>query len=80
MSSRLSRSISVVVEDQVKRLLSDINWIDYRLTILGDSEEDKIEKKLLSILKMNLVKDLESLLAFKSNGYRLRERDREIAG
>ncbi|MEM1873215.1 MAG: hypothetical protein QXS85_05520 [Acidilobaceae archaeon] len=79
MGERLARSLSVVVDDQVKRILSDISWIEYRLSVLGDSEEDQIERRLLSILKNSLVKDLESLLAFRNNGYKLSRAEESIA-
>ncbi|MEM0339985.1 MAG: hypothetical protein QXN05_00965 [Acidilobaceae archaeon] len=80
MTSRLSKNVSTVVEDQVRKILSDISWIDYRLATLGNSEEDQIERKLLNILKTSLLKDLESLLAFKNNGYRVARVEEKAAG
>ncbi|MEM1904084.1 MAG: hypothetical protein QXP64_03735 [Acidilobaceae archaeon] len=80
MTSRLSKNVSTVVEDQVRKILSDISWIDYRLATLGNSEEDQIERKLLNILKTSLLKDLESLLAFKNSGYRVARVEEKAAG
>jgi len=46
-------------------LLSDLSWVEYRLALLGGSEEDEIERRLLNVLRRNIVRDLELLLSYK---------------
>jgi hypothetical protein len=50
---------------EVKKLLSDLSWVEYRLALLGGSEEDEIERRLLNVLRRNIVRDLELLLSYK---------------
>lgn len=60
------RSLDRIVDEQVKRLLADLSWVNYRLAALQNGEEDEVERRLLNIIKSNMVKDLELLMAFKA--------------
>lgn len=65
MGKSIGRSLERIVDFEVKRLLSDLSWVEYRLALLGGSEEDEIERRLLNVLRRNIVKDLELLLAYR---------------
>jgi hypothetical protein len=61
----IGRSLERIVDFEVKKLLSDLSWVEYRLALLGGSEEDEIERRLLNVLRRNIVRDLELLLSYK---------------
>jgi hypothetical protein len=65
LGKSIGRSLERIVDFEVKRLLSDLSWVEYRLALLGGSEEDEIERRLLNVLRRNIVKDLELLLAYR---------------
>ncbi|MFZ8794812.1 MAG: hypothetical protein ACO2O2_13155 [Acidilobaceae archaeon] len=65
MGKPIGRSLERIVDFEVKRLLSDLSWVEYRLALLGGSEEDEIERRLLNVLRRNIVRDLELLLSYK---------------
>ncbi len=65
LSKSIDRSLDRIFDFEVKRLLSDLSWVEYRLALLGGSEEDEVERKLLNILKKSIVKDLELLLSHR---------------
>ncbi|MFN4046158.1 MAG: hypothetical protein ACK4H7_02315 [Acidilobaceae archaeon] len=66
-SEAFEKSLDRILDFQVKRLLSDLSWVEYKLALLGGSEEDEVERKLLSILKKSIISDLELLLSYKSS-------------
>ena len=65
MGKPIGRSLERIVDFEVKKLLSDLSWVEYRLALLGGSEEDEIERRLLNVLRRNIVRDLELLLSYK---------------
>ncbi|MDM7275791.1 MAG: hypothetical protein P3X22_006740 [Thermoprotei archaeon] len=66
-SGAFEKSLDRILDFQVKRLLSDLSWVEYKLALLGGSEEDEVERRLLSILKKSIISDLELLLSYKSS-------------
>jgi hypothetical protein len=62
----IDRTLDRIVDFEIKKLLSDLSWVEYRLALLGGSEEDEIERRLLNVLKKSIVRDLELLLSHKS--------------
>ncbi len=66
-SEAFEKSLDRILDFQVKRLLSDLSWVEYKLALLGGSEEDEVERRLLSILKKSIISDLELLLSYKSS-------------
>jgi len=61
----IGKSLDRIVDFEVKKLLSDLSWVEYRLALLGGSEEDEIERRLLNVLKRSIVKDLELLISYR---------------
>lgn len=70
MARSLEKSVERIVDLEVKRLLSDLSWVEYKLALLGGSEEDEIERRLLNVLKKSILKDLELLLSYKESNTR----------
>ncbi len=66
MGKPIDRTLDRIVDFEIKKLLSDLSWVEYRLALLGGSEEDEIERRLLNVLKKSIVRDLELLLSHKS--------------
>ena len=66
MGKPIDRTLDRIVDFEIKKLLSDLSWVEYRLALLGGSEEDEIERRLLNVLKKTIVRDLELLLSHKS--------------
>jgi hypothetical protein len=62
----IDRTLDRIVDFEIKKLLSDLSWVEYRLALLGGSEEDEIERRLLNVLKKTIVRDLELLLSHRS--------------
>jgi hypothetical protein len=62
----IDRTLDRIVDFEIKKLLSDLSWVEYRLALLGGSEEDEIERRLLNVLKKSIVRDLELLLSHRS--------------
>jgi hypothetical protein len=62
----IDRALDRIVDFEIKKLLSDLSWVEYRLALLGGSEEDEIERRLLNVLKKSIVRDLELLLSHRS--------------
>jgi len=62
----IDRALNRIVDFEIKKLLSDLSWVEYRLALLGGSEEDEIERRLLNVLKKSIVRDLELLLSHRS--------------
>ncbi len=65
MGKPIGKSLDRIVDFEVKKLLSDLSWVEYRLALLGGSEEDEIERRLLNVLKRSIVKDLELLISYR---------------
>ena len=65
MGKPIDRTLDRIVDFEIKKLLSDLSWVEYRLALLGGSEEDEIERRLLNVLKKSIVRDLELLLSHK---------------
>ncbi|MFZ8795629.1 MAG: hypothetical protein ACO2O2_17350 [Acidilobaceae archaeon] len=66
MGKPIDRTLDRIVDFEIKKLLSDLSWVEYRLALLGGSEEDEIERRLLNVLKKSIVRDLELLLSHRS--------------
>ena len=66
MGKPIDRALNRIVDFEIKKLLSDLSWVEYRLALLGGSEEDEIERRLLNVLKKSIVRDLELLLSHRS--------------
>ncbi len=66
MGKPIDRALDRIVDFEIKKLLSDLSWVEYRLALLGGSEEDEIERRLLNVLKKSIVRDLELLLSHRS--------------
>lgn len=73
MGRSIEESLSRIVDFEVKKLLSDLSWVEYRLALLGGSEEDEIERRLLGVLKKSILRDLELLLSHRDNSRRARD-------
>ncbi len=65
----LSERIASVFEREIRRLVDEIASIDARLAELGDSEEDEIERTLLSALRRHLINDLRELGGFSGDPF-----------
>ncbi|MCS7106881.1 MAG: hypothetical protein NZ902_02090 [Acidilobaceae archaeon] len=63
-------SLDRIVDEQVKKLLADLNWVNYKLAMLRDGEEDEVERRLLMVIKSNMMKDLELLMSFRTESAR----------
>lgn len=59
------RSLERILDAQVKRLIDDISWVNNKIAMLGDSDEDEIERRLLSLMRSYMIKDLELLTAYR---------------
>jgi len=73
MGKSIEKSLDRIVDFEVKKLLSDLSWVEYRLAVLGGSEEDEVERRLLSVLKKSIVRDLELLLSYREDSRRSSE-------
>jgi len=73
MGKSIEKSLDRIVDFEVKKLLSDLSWVEYRLAVLGGSEEDEVERRLLSVLKKSIVRDLELLLSYREGSRRSSE-------
>jgi len=65
----LSERITSIFEREIRKLVDEIAAIDLRLSQLGDSEEDQIERTLLLALRRHLVNDLRELGGFSGDPY-----------
>ncbi|MEM0366044.1 MAG: hypothetical protein QXR02_00725 [Acidilobaceae archaeon] len=67
MGNSFSESLDRIIDGQVKKLLSDLSWVNYKLALLSNNDEDEVERKLLNVLKNSIVKDLELLISYKTS-------------
>jgi len=65
----LAEKIESIFSREIEKLVDRITWIDSRLASLGDSEEDQIERILLSALRKHLIADLRELGGFSGDPY-----------
>ena len=57
-------SLAHIINTEIEKLVNEIAWIDSRLLELGDDDESRIEKKLLTALRRHLLRDLYDLAGF----------------
>lgn len=57
-------SLSHIINAEIEKLVDEIAWIDSRLLELGDDDESRIERKLLTVLRRHLLRDLYDLAGF----------------
>jgi len=67
LGNSFSESLDRIIDGQVKKLLSDLSWVNYKLALLSNNDEDEVERKLLNVLKNSIVKDLELLISYKTS-------------
>jgi len=65
----LTEKINSIFAREIEKIVGRIQWIDMRLASLGDSEEDQVERILLSALRRHLIDDLRELGGFSGDPY-----------
>lgn len=63
--SSYHRSLERILDVQVKRLIDEISWVNNKIAMLSDSDEDEVERRLLSVMRSYMIKDLELLTSYK---------------
>ena len=63
-SLEFESGVNSIIASEINKLVDEIAWIDSRLASLDNSEESEAERKLLTILRKHLVKDLYELSGF----------------
>lgn len=61
MEEAVELRASVLLADQVYRIVSELEWIERRLGQLGDSDEDRVEAIVLRALQKHLVNELREI-------------------
>ena len=61
MNEFIELRVSTLLADQAYKLVSEIERVDERLSVLGDSEEDRVESIVLRALRRHLVRELREI-------------------
>lgn len=64
MDSALDALVAALLNRQASELVEKIADVDYRLSTLGDGEEDRLEAIVLGALRRHLVRELEEIVGF----------------